>query len=91
MKRVMVPHQLLVWVVVDLDSQTVQDVWTADLHENYTLDVNAGDGVTYCLWGSEELEDEGDPVDPPRAREAIAIVDAEARRWPELRIEESHR
>jgi hypothetical protein len=104
--KVMVPHNLLVWVVVDVDKQKVTDVWASDLVENYTLD-KSGDEV-FALWESSELlEGRDDPVDRTTTAQAVQVVEnAWAEReiqgnhgtfrqtystWPHLRIEESAR
>ena len=88
MKRVMVPQNLLVWVIVDTDSGEVTDLWTADIMDNYWDDEHVRDGTLYYL---EDWEDEAvqDPVRPDLARKALAQM--EARNWPKLRIEESSR
>lgn len=88
MKRVMIPQNLLVWVVVDTDTGDVTDVWASDIPENFTDDKFVERGTLYHL---EDWENDGvsDPVSPELARSAYwQMQDAP---WPKLRIEESSR
>ena len=88
MKRVMIPQNLLVWVVVDTETGEVTDLWASDIPDNYMDDTYTVRGTLYYL---SDWEDEGvqDPVSPDLARKAIAHM--ENAMWPKLRIEESGR
>lgn len=93
MRRVMVPHNLLVWVEVDLDDEKVVDVYACDYPENYWPDKEfvTDAGHAKALRNLDDWQDEGeDPVDDELSNRAGRIVD-DANDWPRLRIEDAYR
>lgn len=85
----MLPYKMLVWVEVDLESETVTDVRAHDYHDNYRPYPAEGSDVIEGLLNLDDVED-GDVASREETATALRVAE-EAEKWPELRVEDSDR